>query len=152
MKTGGLAAFCAALVTVATLGATPAGAAEFQYDGAQLQNAQFSFGMGGYGMGGYGRDGYGMGRDRFERRGDSYFYNGYRGEREHRRGWRNFNGFWFPPSAFSFSIFLGDYGPRISFSARHFAWCESRYHSYRRWDNSFMPYGGPRRKCHSPWY
>ena len=141
MKTGGLAAFCAAAaaVAIATLGATPASAASLQYGGAQYQNAQFSFGMGGN-------------RDRFERRGNSYFYNGFRGQRERRSGWRHFNGFWFPPSAFSFSIIIGNDGARVRFSARHVNWCDDHYRSYRRWDNTFKPFNGPRRQCRSPWY
>jgi hypothetical protein len=35
---------------------------------------------------------------------NSFYLNGYRGEREFRRGYRFYNGFYFPPSAFSFSI------------------------------------------------
>jgi hypothetical protein len=140
MKSSGIAAFCAAAVAIATLGAAPVSAASLQNEGVQFQNAQFSFGMGG------------GNRDRLERRGNSYFYNGHRGQREHRSGWRQYNGFWFPPSAFSFSIIIGNDGARVRFSARHVAWCDDHYRSYRRSDNSFKPFNGPRRQCRSPWY
>jgi hypothetical protein len=91
-------------------------------------------------------------RGRFERRGDVYFYNGHRGHRERRPGWRHHNGFWFPPSAFSFSIVIDSDRARVRLSARHVAWCEDRYISYRHADNTFKPYNGPRRQCRSPWY
>ncbi|TIR42250.1 MAG: BA14K family protein, partial [Mesorhizobium sp.] len=29
-------------------------------------------------------------------------------------------------------------------------WCYDRYRSYRAWDNTFQPYGGPRQQCWSP--
>lgn len=36
-------------------------------------------------------------------------------------------------------------------SAAHVSWCYDRYRSYREWDNTFQPYHGPRRQCHSPY-
>jgi hypothetical protein len=33
----------------------------------------------------------------------------------------------------------------------HVRWCSDRYRSYRAWDNSYQPYGGPRRQCRSPY-
>ncbi|TIU38734.1 MAG: BA14K family protein, partial [Mesorhizobium sp.] len=30
-------------------------------------------------------------------------------------------------------------------------WCYDRYRSYRAWDNSYQPYGGPRQQCLSPY-
>lgn len=33
----------------------------------------------------------------------------------------------------------------------HVNWCYSRYRSYRAYDNTFQPYGGPRRQCYSPY-
>jgi hypothetical protein len=33
----------------------------------------------------------------------------------------------------------------------HVAWCQARYRSYRASDNSYQPYGGPRRQCNSPY-
>ena len=35
---------------------------------------------------------------------------------------------------------------------RHVAWCHDRYNSYRAWDNSYQPYGGPRQICYSPYF
>ena len=33
----------------------------------------------------------------------------------------------------------------------HVRWCYNRYRSYRAWDNTFQPYGGPRQQCYSPY-
>ncbi len=33
----------------------------------------------------------------------------------------------------------------------HTRWCYNRYRSYRAWDNTYQPYGGPRRQCISPY-
>ncbi|KQS74178.1 hypothetical protein ASG25_01820 [Rhizobium sp. Leaf384] len=33
----------------------------------------------------------------------------------------------------------------------HVAWCQARYRSYRAYDNTYQPYGGPRRQCNSPY-
>lgn len=41
---------------------------------------------------------------------------------------------------------------RRSYSGRHVNWCYNRYRSYRDYDNSYQPYGGPRRLCRSPYY
>lgn len=43
--------------------------------------------------------------------------------------------------------------PRIirNYSARHHAWCDGRYRSYRASDGTFQPYHGPRRRCNSPY-
>ncbi len=35
-------------------------------------------------------------------------------------------------------------------SNSHTSWCYSRYRSYRASDNTYQPYGGPRRQCVSP--
>jgi hypothetical protein len=43
------------------------------------------------------------------------------------------------------------YAPRYSLSAAHVRWCYYRYRSYRAWDNTFQPYGGPRQQCWSPY-
>ena len=34
----------------------------------------------------------------------------------------------------------------------HVAWCYDRYRSYRAYDNTYQPYGGPRRECRSPYF
>lgn len=139
---------CAAAAMAVAFSALPAQAASPVYGGAQYQNAQFSFGFGV----GNDRDR----RDRFERRGNSYYYNGHRGYRERRSGFRYYNGFWFPQSAFSFGFSVGrdrDSGYRggVRLSSRHIDWCERQYRSYRVSDNSFQPYNGPRRECVSPY-
>ncbi|AZO67633.1 MULTISPECIES: BA14K family protein [unclassified Mesorhizobium] len=36
-------------------------------------------------------------------------------------------------------------------SSAHVRWCYNRYRSYRAWDNTFQPYGGPRQQCWSPY-
>jgi hypothetical protein len=36
----------------------------------------------------------------FERHGDYAMYNGHRGDRHFHRGWRLYNGYYFPPAAF----------------------------------------------------
>lgn len=33
----------------------------------------------------------------------------------------------------------------------HLRWCRERYISYRAYDNTFQPFDGPRRPCHSPY-
>ncbi|MCZ4089862.1 BA14K family protein [Sinorhizobium psoraleae] len=41
--------------------------------------------------------------------------------------------------------------PRYSGGNAHTEWCYARYRSYRAWDNTYQPYGGPRRQCYSPY-
>jgi len=137
-----IATLCAAAALVVGLGALPASAASTTY-GAQLQNAQFSFGF----STGTPRD------DRFERRGSSYYYNGERGYRDRRTGFRYYNGYWFPQSAFRFGFSVGSdrYRGTYRLSSRHIEWCEDRYRSYRVSDNSFQPYNGGRQECVSPY-
>jgi hypothetical protein len=134
---------------VAGLAIAPASAASWQFQQAQVQNAQFNFSMG---------NGYDDRSDgRFERRGNYYYYNGERGSRERRAGWRNYNGYWFPQSAFSFSFRVNGDRDRgrgrgeMRISRAHVEWCEDRYRSYRVSDNSFQPYHGPRQECLSPY-
>ena len=66
-----------------------------------------------------------------------------------------------PRSGFSVELQFG--GPRYrqvptyrrgyvaNYGARHHAWCEGKYRSYRRYDGTFQPYHGPRRRCNSPY-
>ena len=137
----------AAAALAVSLTAMPANAASIQFGDAQVQNAQFSFGF---------STGDRDSRDRFERRGNYYYYNGYRGYRDRRDGFRFYNGFWFPNSAFSFGFSIGGdrdgWRDRPSRSwSRHVAWCYDQYRSYRESDNTFQPYNGPRRECVSPY-
>jgi len=146
-----ISTICAAVALAVTFTAMPASAASIQYGGAQLQNAQFSFG---FSTGDTRR-----GDGRFERRGDYYYYNGQRGYRDRRDGFRFYNGFWFPNSAFSFGFTVDgnrgrdwDRGDRRSgMSQRHIDWCYDRYRSYRASDNTFQPYSGGRQECVSPY-
>jgi len=99
-------------------------------------------------------------RDRFERRGNDAYYNGHRGYRDRRDGYREHNGFWFPAAAFLAGALLG--GAVISNQNQavaapppganpHVDWCASKYRSYNPYDNTFQPYNGPRRACRSPY-
>ncbi|WEX76099.1 BA14K family protein [Sinorhizobium numidicum] len=95
-------------------------------------------------------------------RGEGYrysWYNGHRGYRYHRHGYRRHNdGWWYPLAAFGAGAIIGGTiaaPPRYAepgLSQRHTNWCYNRYRSYRAWDNSFQPYGGPRQQCYSPYY
>lgn len=93
------------------------------------------------------------GRGRFENRGGYGYYNGVRGYRDRRPGYRQYNGFWFPSTAFSIGIIVNpDRGRNtVRLSQRHLEWCEDRYRSYRASDNSFQPNNGPRQQCISPY-
>ncbi|WP_081158232.1 BA14K family protein [Ensifer aridi] len=97
------------------------------------------------------------------------WYNGHRGYRYHRHGYRRHSdGWWYPLAAFGAGMVIGGAiaqppryvepryaAPRYTGSgllSRHVSWCYSRYRSYRAWDNSYQPYGGPRQQCYSPYY
>jgi hypothetical protein len=98
-------------------------------------------------------------RKRFERRGDRAYYNNHRGYRDRRAGYREYDGWWFPPAAFIVGAIFGGTmhqqpGYRLqhgyALSAEHVGWCQNRWRSYRISDNSYQPYNGPRRICTSP--
>ncbi|WP_205789970.1 BA14K family protein [Microvirga makkahensis] len=102
-------------------------------------------------------------RPRFEHRGRYGYYNGHRGYREYRRGYRQSNGWWFPPAAFVAGAIIGGaianqpavaappvYAP-VRLSAAHVNWCTNRWKSYRISDNTYQPYNGPRQACVSPY-
>ncbi|MBS8260119.1 BA14K family protein [Roseibium polysiphoniae] len=92
------------------------------------------------------------------------YYNGQRGYKSARPGYKQYNGWWFPLAAFAAGAVLGQgltAKPTPSkarapsratgrFTAEHYAWCARKYRSYRTSDNSFQPYNGPRRQCVSP--
>src|SRR5690554_3548722 len=111
-----LALFCAAAVTVTTLGASATGAAatslalplgqaaqgqfqEVQYRGNQQRRAQ--------------QDNRRQVQQRstqrrgFYRQGNHGFYNGHRGYNQRRAGYRYHSGFWFPPAAFVMGAIVG---------------------------------------------
>ena len=105
------------------------------------------------------------------RSGAHIYLNGHRGYRDHRRGYRYHDGYWYPPAAFALGAIIGGaiaappyYGPRYyepryydrrvyraPQGSAHVRWCYNRYRSYRVWDNTFQPYHGPRRQCWSPY-
>ena len=99
----------------------------------------------------------------FERRGGRGYYNNHRGYRERRPGYRQHQGWWFPPAAFIAGAIIGGAianqpppvrtVPRraMSHHQAHIEWCYARYRSYRDWDNTFQPFNGPRRQCQSPY-
>lgn len=93
-------------------------------------------------------------RGRFERRGNQAYYNNHRGYRQYRPGYRQYNGYWFPPAAFIMGAIIGgamsNQQPVVRMSAQHVRWCQDRWRSYRVSDNSYQPYNGPRRQCRSP--
>lgn len=102
------------------------------------------------------------------------WYHGYRGYRYERYGYRrHYDGYWYPFAAFGAGALLGGalaapryyepapryytpaprtYVPAGGINPRHVAWCESRYRSYRAYDNTFQPNSGPRRQCYSPYF
>lgn len=99
-------------------------------------------------------------RNPFYRDRGHHYYNGHRGHRNRRPGYRYHNGFWFPPAAFIAGAIIGSQIARPDRAERydddelspaHVEWCYSRYRSYREWDNSYQPYEGPRRECYSPY-
>jgi hypothetical protein len=82
------------------------------------------------------------------------YYNGHRGYRDYRPGYRRYNGFWFPLGAFATGAIIGGAvaAPRVySGGSAHVNWCINRYRSYRVSDNTFQPNVGPRRSCISPY-
>lgn len=89
----------------------------------------------------------------FERRGNDAYYNGHRGYRDRRDGYRYHNGFWFPLAAFAAGAITGgaiaDSPPPAP--DPHVEWCLSHYRTYDPYDNTFQPYRGPRVICRSPY-
>ncbi|MCA1406956.1 BA14K family protein [Ensifer sp. IC3342] len=88
-------------------------------------------------------------------------YNGYRGYRYRRDGYRRHSdGWWYPLAAFGAGMIIGGAiaappPPRRVYtnaSRAHVDWCYAQYRSYRAYDNSFQPYYGPRQQCVSPYY
>jgi hypothetical protein len=85
------------------------------------------------------------------------WYNGHRGYRNWRRGYRYHDGFWFPAAAFLTGAIIGgaiansNTYYRGGGGSAHVEWCYDRYRSYRAYDNTWQPYNGPRRECISPY-
>jgi hypothetical protein len=91
-----------------------------------------------------------MGRhnDRFHGNDDVRYFNGHRGYREHHSGYREYNGLWFPAAAFiAGALITGAINNAPQSGSAHVQWCYDHYRSYRAYDNTYQPYGGPRRQC-----
>lgn len=97
--------------------------------------------------------------DRYER---ARYWNGHRGYRERRPGYRQRDGYWYPLAAFAAGAIIGGaiaqprpapVAPRAAgLNPRHYDWCQARYRSYDSYSNTFQPYNGPRQQCLSPYY
>lgn len=86
------------------------------------------------------------------------YYNGHRGYRDRRAGYRYHNGFWFPLAAFAAGSIIGGavaQPQRVSpgrYSPSHYSWCQNRYKTYRASDNTFVANSrGERLSCNSPY-
>lgn len=96
-------------------------------------------------------------RHGYHRYHDRPYYNGHRGYRYYRPGWRQHDGWWFPPAAFIAGAIVGGAianQPAPVYrggGSSHVRWCYNRYRSYRAYDNTYQPYEGPRRQCYSPY-
>ncbi len=95
----------------------------------------------------------------YRRRPREGYYQGHRGYRYGRHGYRRHSdGWWYPLAAFGAGAIIGgaiaNQPRRVEggINPRHVDWCFNRYRSYRSWDNTFQPYGGPRQQCYSPYY
>ncbi|MEE4144369.1 MAG: BA14K family protein [Halieaceae bacterium] len=83
---------------------------------------------------------------------DSAYFNDHRGYRQKRSGYRQYNGWWFPPAAFFKGAAIDKSLHTVNFGDDHYEWCAKRYTSYRDSDNTFQPRsGGSRRLCVSPY-
>jgi hypothetical protein len=97
-------------------------------------------------------------RDRtFYRSGNNAYYNGHRGYRYRRDGYREYNGYWFPLAAFAAGAVIAGAmvappPPVVAVAPNpHVDWCARTYRSYNPYDNTFQPFRGPRQYCVSPW-
>lgn len=83
------------------------------------------------------------------------WYNGHRGYRHARPGWRQHNGWWFPAAAFTLGIITAPRyrAPRPAYMpVEHYRWCVANYHTYNDYDNSFESSPGVRHQCRSPYW
>lgn len=97
------------------------------------------------------------GRRDWKRQHRDGYYNGHRGYREKRRGYRRHSdGWWYPLAAFGAGAILGGaitngHPSSRSLGQRHYQWCASRYKTYRASDNTYVPSAGRRAVCNSPY-
>jgi hypothetical protein len=95
---------------------------------------------------------------RDNRRGDTWRaerrdWNGHRGYRDRRAGYRrNSDGWWYPLAAFGAGAIIGGaITSQPSYGSSHAQWCANRYRTYRAYDNTYVPYVGARARCVSPY-
>lgn len=89
-------------------------------------------------------------------------WNGHRGYRHERPGYRRHNdGWWYPLAAFGLgAAIIGGMAAQpvpapqlgVPMPAAHVRWCQARYRSYDAYSNTFQPNRGPRQVCVSPYY
>lgn len=84
------------------------------------------------------------------------YWNGHRGYRNWRHGYRRHGDYWFPLAAFGAGALISgaiinSENNRVYRGNSHVQWCYDRYRSYRASDNTFQPYNGPRQQCMSPY-
>lgn len=95
---------------------------------------------------------------RDDRRDDRFgWHRGHRGYRDYRPGYRRHtDGYWYPLAALGLGTVIVTRPSRPVTNAgvnpRHVAWCTNQYRSYRSYDNTFQPVGGPRQQCLSPYF
>ena len=92
----------------------------------------------------------------FSRSNSDVYWNGHRGSRHYRHGYRRHGDFWFPAGAFiAGALITGAIANNQHRVYRggdaHVQWCYDRYRSYRASDNTYQPNYGPRRQCNSPY-
>ena len=80
-------------------------------------------------------------------------WNGHRGYRDRRAGYRRHSdGWWYPLAAFGAGAVIGGaLSSRPAYGSSHVQWCANRYRTYRASDNTYVPYAGARAKCVSPY-
>ena len=83
------------------------------------------------------------------------YWNGHRGYREYRSGYRRHGDYWFPLAAFAAGAVItgaivNNENNRYEGNS-HVQWCYDHYRSYRDSDNTFQPNYGPRQECRSPY-
>lgn len=151
----GVLALGTGLTSIAPVNAAPFVPAPVVEKASDTQNIQYRRWRDGPRHGGY------------YRRGGDGWYNGHRGYRTYRHGYRRHGDFWFPAGAFIAGALIGgalaapapryvepEYRVRRVYRGggnAHVQWCYDRYRSYRAYDNTYQPYDGPRAQCYSPY-
>ena len=82
---------------------------------------------------------------------DGSNWNGYRGYRDYRPGYRRHGDYWFPLGAFAAGALITGAIANSDRGDAHVEWCYDHYRSYRASDNTYLDSGGVRRECRSPY-